>query len=146
MLIALSVLLCFLSLLAIVYPLLARTQPQSPVPASATEALDELLARRESAFQALRELDFDHQVGKITDEDFAVFAAHLKRVAAEALKALDEWEATADGELGPTVAQEVAARRTLQGERARPCPSCGHPVAPGDRFCAACGARLPQEY
>lgn len=56
---------------------------------SEEERLAELLAQRDSAFQALRELSFDHRVGKITDEDFVAFEVGLKQNAAETLRVLD---------------------------------------------------------
>ena len=49
-----------------------------------------------------------------------------------------------DREIEGWVAQ-VRAWGMLSGENGVPgaCPHCGHPVAPDDRFCAACGAPLP---
>src|SRR5512146_611585 len=66
---------------------------------SEQERLGELLAQRDAAFQALRELNFDYRVGKITDQDFTAFEAGLKQHAAQSLRALDQWEAEADGNL-----------------------------------------------
>lgn len=117
------------------------------------ERLDDLLADRDAAFQALRELNFDHRVGKITDEDFVAFEAHLKLNAAACLRALDEWEQGADGAIEDVVERAVQARkqtlirtgmagRTEEGN-GRPCPKCGNPAAPEDRFCGSCGAPLP---
>jgi hypothetical protein len=117
------------------------------------ERLDELLAQREAAFQALRELNFDHNVGKITDEDFVAFEAGLKRHAAETLRALDAWETEADDDLDLEIEAEIEARRQSSAPRgnghaatpdaaAAPCPACGKPTAASDRFCAGCGADL----
>lgn len=117
------------------------------------ERLDDLMADRDAAFQALRELSFDHRVGKITDEDFIAFEAHLKRNAAACLRALDEWEQEADSSLEGVVEKAIDTRKqalsragmTGRSEEggARTCPKCGNPSAPEDRFCGGCGVPLP---
>ena len=117
------------------------------------ERLDDLLANRDAAFQALRELNFDHRVGKITDEDFVAFEAHLKRNAAGTLRALDEWEGEAGDDPDQAVEQAIQARRqtlVTEDDANRPsvndgriCSNCGKPAFAGDRFCGGCGAPLP---
>ena len=94
--------------------------------------------------QALRELNFDHRMGKISDEDFAVFELNLKQHAAETLRALDEWEAQTEDDLDQSLEREIAARRSQLISGARACPSCGRPAADDDKFCAICGAALAQ--
>jgi hypothetical protein len=117
-------------------------EARAAAPSAAQETLEELLAQRDAAFQALRDLNFDHRVGKISDEDFAVFEANLKQVAADALRALDEWEQEADRLLEGVVWRQAKARRPAEGESDRRCPECGRLAAPEDKFCASCGARL----
>jgi len=143
MFIVFALLLSVAALVAVAYPVLQREGQLRPRRSSAREELDELLAQREAAFQALRELRFDHQVGKITDEDFAAFEAHLKQSAARALQALDEWEAAADRDLDRALEAEIAARRAALAGVGRFCPACGRPAAAEDRFCGGCGAALP---
>ena len=48
-----------------------------------------VIERRDRALAALRELEFDHRTGKISDEDYRAAVGPLRRRAAEALKALD---------------------------------------------------------
>jgi cytochrome c-type biogenesis protein CcmF len=120
----------------------ARARVPAGIRSAAQAALDELLAQREAAFQALRDLRFDHQVGKITDEDFVVFEAHLKQSAARALQALDEWEAGAGRGLERAWEAAIAARRAALAGSSRLCPACGRPAAAEDRFCGRCGAPL----
>jgi hypothetical protein len=124
-----------------------NTAPQ-PV-TSEQEHLAELLAQRDAAFQALRELNFDYKVGKVTDEDFAAFEANLKQNAARSLRALDEWEAEADDELDTLMEDAILSRKGQLAESGslepdgRVCARCGKPAAAGDKFCGACGAALP---
>ena len=48
-----------------------------------------LAEERDRALQALRELEFDHRTGKVSDEDYRSLVGTLRRSAAEALRALD---------------------------------------------------------
>ena len=49
----------------------------------------ELAEERDRALQALKELEFDHRTGKVSDEDDRTLLGPLRRGAAEALRALD---------------------------------------------------------
>jgi hypothetical protein len=49
----------------------------------------ELAEERDRALAALKELEFDHRTGKISDEDYRALVGPLRREAAEALRALD---------------------------------------------------------
>ncbi len=142
MFIVLAILLSAIALFAVAYPIIARSGAAQPSSTPAEETLEELLAQREAAFQALRELSFDHRVGKITDEDFVAFEANLKLHAADTLRALDRWEAQADAGLDDALEQAVRARRSALRGGSIACPACGQSVAAGDRFCPACGADL----
>jgi hypothetical protein len=68
-------------------------------PAPASDRLDEpepqdelriaLAEERDRALAALKELEFDHRTGKVSDEDYRAQVGPLRRRAAEALRALD---------------------------------------------------------
>ena len=49
----------------------------------------ELVEERDRALAALKELEFDHRTGKVTDVDYREQLGPMRRRAAEALKALD---------------------------------------------------------
>ena len=49
----------------------------------------ELLETRDRALAALKELEFDHRTGQISDEDYRAAVGPLRRSAAEALRALE---------------------------------------------------------
>ena len=48
-----------------------------------------LAEERDRALAALKELEFDHRTGKVSDEDYRSLVGELRRTAAEALRALD---------------------------------------------------------
>jgi hypothetical protein len=44
---------------------------------------------RDRALAALKELEFDHRTGKVSDADYRALVGELRRSAADALRALD---------------------------------------------------------
>ena len=48
-----------------------------------------LAEERDRALAALKELEFDHRTGKVSDDDYRALVGPLRRRAAEALRALD---------------------------------------------------------
>ena len=75
----------------------ARPFLRDPSPAS--DRLDELAPEarerlalaeeRDRALAALKELEFDHRTGKVTDEDYRLQLGPLRRSAAAALRSLE---------------------------------------------------------
>src|SRR6266511_1328800 len=49
----------------------------------------ELAEERDRALAALKELEFDHRTGKVSDDDYRELVGPLRAQAAEALRALD---------------------------------------------------------
>jgi len=52
-----------------------------------------LLEERDRALDALRELEFDHRTGKVSDEDYRAQVGPMRRRAAELLRALEPAQA-----------------------------------------------------
>jgi len=78
-----------------------------PVAPPVWEAERELLLRaRGTAYQALRDIELDHDTGKLGDADYAAFRA---RYRAEAVKALRKLDALATGV--PTASRGAPAAR-----------------------------------
>ena len=55
----------------------------------------ELAEERDRALAALKELEFDHRTGKVSDEDYRAQVGPLRRQAAEALRAVESRESPA---------------------------------------------------
>jgi hypothetical protein len=60
-----------------------------PAPDPAEARRLELVEARDRALAALKELEFDHRTGKISDTDYRELVGPLREEAAEALRALD---------------------------------------------------------
>ena len=55
-----------------------------------------LLEERDRALAALKELEFDHRTGKVSDADYAALLPSLRREAARAIRALDRGASAAE--------------------------------------------------
>ena len=62
-----------------------------------------LAEERDRALAALKELEFDHRTGKVSDVDYRQLVGPLRRRAAEALRALDL-------QASPTVEEQAPTR------------------------------------
>ena len=98
---------------------------------------------RELALQGLRELEFDHEMGKLDESDYEGLKANLENHALAAMRALEQIAQT------PRAARiRLAAVRSTAGSAqpvSRPfnfCPQCGTRAAAGYRFCSGCGIAL----
>jgi hypothetical protein len=80
--------------------------------------------RKARALDALRELEFEYETGKMADSDYNRLRAHW---ANEAIEARDF--------LGESTGQPV------DGE----CPVCGAPVRAGAKFCSRCGQAVTDD-
>ena len=58
----------------------------------------ELLETRDRALASLRELEFDHRTGTVSDEDYRALVGPLRRDAASALQALEREASTTAAE------------------------------------------------
>jgi hypothetical protein len=73
-------------------PFMREPQPQDDALVRPDESEQRRLAlseERDRALAALKELEFDHRTGKVSDDDYRELVGPLRRRAAEALRALD---------------------------------------------------------
>ena len=87
--------------------------------------------RRDLAIEALQELEFEYQTGKLAQEDYAPLRSRYAKMAIEARDAL-----IAAGEDVGTPAMSDAAPGN--------CPDCGASIDPdgAGKYCTICGASL----
>ena len=69
-----------------------------------------LAEERDRALDAVRELEFDHRTGKVSDEDYRRQIGPLRRRAAELLRASDPAPRTAGDRGGGETERSVSAR------------------------------------
>ena len=93
MTIALGAVVAVLAVLLVALPFLrepATSDDRVVAPTDADLRTAALVEERDRALAALKDLEFDHRTGKITDDDYQVLVPQLRQAAAAALKALGE--------------------------------------------------------
>jgi hypothetical protein len=81
---------------------------------------DELLAEKKSLLKAIKEVEFDHQMGKMSDQDAQQIIRFYRARAIEIIKELDRLEqkgGAAPRSLAEAIEQDVAARLALGRSR-----------------------------
>jgi hypothetical protein len=76
----------------------------------------DLLARKEAALSALKELEFDYRTRKLSEEDYQELRAVYRVEAAEALKAMDQGSAAPE-DLEALIDAEIAAWRSRRAKQ-----------------------------
>lgn len=158
-----ALLLLGIAIVAVAWPLVQERRGVSEDGLSAgmlpvADPLIELQAQRDSIYQAIKELRFDFQVGKVSEADYEAFNTQLRSQAVRVLKEIDALkQAEADPDLDARLEAEIAALRQVNGSgpglstsvteatgaaALNFCPRCGQRLHGADRFCGKCGAAL----
>ena len=159
MVIGAGILMLAIAVFVVAYPLFqGAAVPSRLTGASSDEDLAELLIRRDATYVALKELDLDHGMGKLSPVDYQALRDEYRAEAVVILQELDSRQAGArvrvaekramEREIEQEVEREIAARRRQRRRQRRGparCPGCGVDIQPGDRFCRRCGAALRGE-
>jgi ribosomal protein L32 len=103
--------------------------------------IDRLEHDRGLAMQGLRELEFDHEMGKLDPADYHNLRAALENRAFAAMSALDRAGQNRDSQR-PTTSDTVTAMPLSAPRAVNSCPQCGARTFSGHDFCPACGATL----
>lgn len=130
MVIAIATFIGLASLLFIWYPFVRKSQERGFRPVGEKEQnLLELEGHRDATYAVIKELEFDYQMGKLSQEDYQNLRGKYEQTALGILAKIDS----------------LKYHRPLV--RSRPegagCPECDSPLKPGDKFCPQCGFKLP---
>lgn len=144
----LALLVSLAALFYVIGPLVAKQPPLLQVE---DDRFADLLARKDSALRAIKELEFDHQVGKIDAADYQRLNDRLRRQAITLLQQLEQITPLSTA-LDEQLEAEIAQRR-----QAKPASTPAKPIsapviqpittaAGAAHFCTQCGARLDNSF
>ena len=124
-------------------PLVRRRHVRDAAEDARNDAIERLVLQKETLYTAIRDLDFDHQTGKVDAEDHAVLRRQMEEEAAVVLHDLDMADPSADIDFAAE--QHILAYRQKEDAElvSEPsCPACATRLAADAARCPICGQDL----
>jgi hypothetical protein len=130
------------------------------IQASRSEERQGLLEEKHALLQSLKDLEFEREVGKISDKDYRRLERSLRSRARETLKLLDRDVAPFKAEAEKLIAEHLKKQDVASPYRSAdrpaeagpstdadrvPCASCGTANDADATFCKKCGGRVEGE-
>lgn len=103
------------------------------------DEMTEAEATRRVKLLALRDTDYDYEMGKLDEADYRSLRSQLSAEALAAMKDVETERAGVDAE-ADLEAQIAAVRAGMRSGTV--CTDCGHRNPLGSRFCGGCGTAL----
>ena len=102
--------------------------------------------RKEQLYSSIKELEFDHSVGKLSDDEYRRQRGILEDQAVGVLRELDQLNGfpTSEQQIA-RIERDIAEMRSRADRPGAPaffCTACGAAGGASHRFCSQCGARL----
>ncbi|MBW2064707.1 MAG: zinc ribbon domain-containing protein [Deltaproteobacteria bacterium] len=148
---AVIIFLVLLSSLLIIWPLLKGAESPGGSPLAGDQEMSELDTEKEKIYQAIKEIEFDLAMGKLSKEDFEKMKSQYMLDAMDYLRKIDHFHLPG-GETSDSSGQSfeeqiekevsLVKARLKSPKKRRFCNQCGDLVDPGDRFCFNCGVKL----
>ena len=109
-----------------------------------SDKINRLESQKDSLYSAIKDIEFDYGLGKLTTEDYEELKLQYKLEAVNVLKELDEIAKTGGfNSIDSEIENEISAQRkkVLSSIKIK-CDSCGAEYETGDPFCSKCGEKL----
>lgn len=133
-------------MLFVLFPVFARYGEISRRPTADAQRRKFLAEQKERLYEAIKDLDFEHRAGKLSDADYQSVRSDLVSQAATVISELDAIaEAPADKKTEETPAEAEPAEATdsdVVATEGPTCRSCGRVNPPGAKFCFQCGEHI----
>ncbi|MCA9733881.1 zinc ribbon domain-containing protein [candidate division KSB1 bacterium] len=125
---ALGIALALATTFFIAQPFLARKQVELNF--NGDGKIDELLARKKEVYSAIKDIEFDHEMGKLSGEDYQELRESYKVEAAQLIQRIEKIQ---NGAKRKTKKQKSASEKF--------CHNCGEKISAEDNFCVNCGTK-----
>ena len=131
-------------------PLFRESEDSLDILLMAETEADRLVDRKAAIYGNLKDLALEHQMGRLSDDDFGRLEAGYKTDAAMILQKLEHMGASES--LEASIEEDIARRKKADREskadsrgKGALCPACGADIIPGKKFCADCGKQLIEQ-
>jgi hypothetical protein len=135
----------------IIRPLLRPSRYDRTLVPKKDETLKQLEVQKEGAYSAIRELEFDLKMGKLSSEDFEALKNQYTQEAVNYLKEIDKLQTNnptnsslSAEDIEAEIEREVVVLSTKKRKKVDHmyCTQCGSKASRKARFCFSCGAEL----
>jgi hypothetical protein len=146
--ITIAIALVFIGSIALVaYPLFKRSDELDVAFVGLSDPVFEnLVTQRDATYSAIKDLENDHSMGKLSDSDYRSLRAKYETKAVAILQELDAFAGSKSSSKpmpsDESIENEVARLRRGSASTSMNCPKCGTPHLADDVFCAKCGTSL----
>ncbi len=143
MVVTIGIALMIVAAVAIVaWPFFNPAADPGSLPGGSNPVLENLVTQRDATYAAIKDLEFDHTIGKLSDSDYKGLRAKYETKAVAILQELDglkkaQPRRARSADSADAIEQEV--QRLRGGAQ---CPHCGAAHTANDVFCAKCGTAL----
>jgi hypothetical protein len=118
------------ALVYVLWPVIVAAERRPLLVPSVSPQTSADAGREPDAISVLREIEFDHATGKLSESDYAVLKSQYTSEAVAAIRARDVGDDPVEAEI-----------RRIRSQT-RVCPACGPRPEPAARYCSRCGAAL----
>ncbi|MGH9388097.1 MAG: double zinc ribbon domain-containing protein [Vicinamibacteria bacterium] len=136
----------------VLYPVFAQARSGSLAGlGDAEREILDLEEKKSRLYEALTDLDFEKEAGKVSEADYETARNDYMAQAAAVLAKLEALAPRKGEKKKPRKAAESAPERRCGScsksspESAKFCSHCGAPFAPSEATCEGCGEKLPKE-
>lgn len=99
---------------------------------NSTNKVDELVARKTELYSAIKDIEFDREMGKLSDDDYVGLRDSYKAEAAQVIQQIEQIKN------GKKRKKNKGAKASSQEKF---CHECGDKIAADDKFCMNCGTK-----
>jgi ribosomal protein L40E len=129
----------------VLFPIFARAAEVAEPPSTGALERQNLTDKKEQIYEAIKDLDFERQAGKLSEGDHRALRADFLSQAAKAMARIDEIEHMEElhkrSQAAPVI-DDTKGSVTEAVPRSS-CPSCHETNPPGAEFCFRCGTKIP---
>ena len=126
----------------VAHPFIAAGRQTSRQSSSSVQ-VQELVERQGQLYAAIKELEFDKALGKLSTEDFEDLRRDLEKEALSVMRRLDQArDPSGTRSLRESIEADILVLRQNRRKPPERCPNCAAPSREKDRFCSSCGTLL----
>jgi rRNA maturation endonuclease Nob1 len=129
----------------IVKPLFDKNEAAFAEAYTGNNHFDELIKNKNVLLQEIKEIDFEYQMGKLSEQDYKNLKGDFENQAIDVLQKIDNKGNGKSSKDDVELEIEIYKKRQKKSKTQHSfkfCSNCGNKIQPHDKFCSSCGKNL----